>query len=134
MNAPTIHATRTAVSVTGLRKAYRDRVVLDGVDLHIGERAPRVPPAARTVGRLLAARNGRLVRYRRRAFVAAVAMPAALRWLAEHQPFTPVVESLRALLAGRPAGTTVRIALAWCAAIALVGYLWARTAFRRGTR
>ncbi len=36
MNALTDHAPRTAVSVTGLRKAYGDKVVLDGVDLTIG--------------------------------------------------------------------------------------------------
>jgi ABC-2 type transport system ATP-binding protein len=36
MNALTDHATRTAVSVTGLRKAYGKKVVLDGVDLTIG--------------------------------------------------------------------------------------------------
>ena len=68
------------------------------------------------------------------AFVPTAAMPAGIRWFAEHQPFTAVVESLRALLAGRPAGTTGYVALAWCAAIALAGYLWARAAFRRGTR
>jgi ABC-2 type transport system ATP-binding protein len=37
MNPVTNHATRTAVSVRGLRKAYREKVVLDGVDLTIGE-------------------------------------------------------------------------------------------------
>ncbi len=37
MNALINHATRTAVSVTGLRKAYGEKVVLDGVDLSIGE-------------------------------------------------------------------------------------------------
>ena len=37
MNALTKHATRTAVSATGLRKAYGEKVVLDGVDLSIGE-------------------------------------------------------------------------------------------------
>jgi ABC-2 type transport system ATP-binding protein len=37
MNALTDHATRTAVSVTGLRKAYGKQVVLDGVDLSMGE-------------------------------------------------------------------------------------------------
>src|SRR5437588_9861843 len=31
------HASRSAVSVTGLRKAYGDKLVLDGVDLTIGE-------------------------------------------------------------------------------------------------
>jgi ABC-2 type transport system ATP-binding protein len=37
MNALTTHATRTAVSVNGLRKAYGDKVVLDDVDLSISE-------------------------------------------------------------------------------------------------
>jgi ABC-2 type transport system ATP-binding protein len=37
MSAMTKHETRTAVSVNGLRKAYREKVVLDGVDLSIGE-------------------------------------------------------------------------------------------------
>jgi ABC-2 type transport system ATP-binding protein len=37
MNTRTTHATRTAVTANGLRKAYRDKVVLDGVDLRIGE-------------------------------------------------------------------------------------------------
>jgi ABC-2 type transport system ATP-binding protein len=37
MNAMTKHATRTAVSARGLRKAYGEKVVLDGIDLSIGE-------------------------------------------------------------------------------------------------
>src|SRR6266852_5781797 len=37
MNASTKHETRTAVSANGLRKAYGEKVVLDGVDLSIGE-------------------------------------------------------------------------------------------------
>ena len=37
MKALTKHATRTAVSVDGLRKTYGKKVVLDGVDLSIGE-------------------------------------------------------------------------------------------------
>jgi ABC-2 type transport system ATP-binding protein len=37
MNALTHYATRTAVSVTGLRKAYGKNVVLDGIDLTISE-------------------------------------------------------------------------------------------------
>ena len=37
MNAPTRDATRNAVSVNGLRKTYRKKVVLDGVDLNIGK-------------------------------------------------------------------------------------------------
>src|SRR3979490_1930807 len=37
MNPLTNHATRAAVSVTGLRKAYGEKVVLDGVDLTLGD-------------------------------------------------------------------------------------------------
>ncbi len=37
MNTPIKNATRTAVSVSGLRKAYGGKVVLDDVDLSIGE-------------------------------------------------------------------------------------------------
>jgi ABC-2 type transport system permease protein len=68
------------------------------------------------------------------AFVPAGSMPAGVRWFTEHQPFTAVVECLRGLLTGAPLGNTAYLALAWCAAIALAGYLWARAAFRRGTR
>ena len=67
-------------------------------------------------------------------FVPADSMPAGVRWFSANQPFTPVVESLRALLTGAPVGNTTYLALAWCAVIALAGYLWARAAFRRGTR
>ncbi len=68
------------------------------------------------------------------AFVPAGSMPAGLRWFSAHQPFTQVVDCLRALLTGAPVGDTAYLALAWCAAIALAGYLWARAAFRRGSR
>lgn len=68
------------------------------------------------------------------AFVPADSMPAGIRWFTAHQPFTPVVESLRALLTSGPVGNNVYLALGWCAAIALVSYLWASAAFRRGTR
>jgi len=68
------------------------------------------------------------------AFVPADSMPAGVRWFTAHQPFTPVVESLRALLTGAPIGNYAYLAMAWCPAIALAGYLWARAAFRRGNR
>src|SRR5712691_11299216 len=67
-------------------------------------------------------------------FVPADSMPAGVRWFAANQPFTPVVDSLRALLTGAPVGNTAYLALAWCAGIALVSYLWAQAAFRRGTQ
>ena len=67
-------------------------------------------------------------------FVPVDSMPAGVRWFAANQPFTPVVDSLRALLTGAPVGDTAYLAVAWCAAIALAGYIWAQVAFRRGTR
>lgn len=67
-------------------------------------------------------------------FVPADSMPAGVRWFAANQPFTAVVDSLRALLTGAPPGNTPYVALAWCAAIGLAGYLWSQVAFRRGSR
>jgi ABC-2 type transport system permease protein len=64
-------------------------------------------------------------------FVPTESMPAGLRWFAEYQPFTPVIETVRGLLMGTPIGNSAFIALAWCAAIALASYLWARRAFQR---
>jgi ABC-2 type transport system permease protein len=65
------------------------------------------------------------------AFVPAQSYPAGLRWFAEHQPFTPMIEGVRGLLDGTPDGTTVLLALAWCAALSLAGYLWARHLYER---
>ncbi|MBT2510092.1 ABC transporter permease [Streptomyces sp. ISL-98] len=58
-------------------------------------------------------------------------MPTVLRWFAEYQPFTPINETLRGLLLGTPIGNDGWIALAWCAGLALVGYLWSRSTFNR---
>ncbi|WP_052848624.1 ABC transporter permease [Streptomyces avicenniae] len=65
------------------------------------------------------------------AVVPADSMPAATRWFAEHQPFTPVIETLRGLLTGTAIGTDGAVALAWCAGLTVVGLLWARVAFAR---
>jgi ABC-2 type transport system permease protein len=63
-------------------------------------------------------------------FVPTDSMPAAMRWFADNQPFTPIIETLRELLLGGPSGNAT-LAVAWCAAIGLVGYLWARHLFNR---
>ena len=59
-------------------------------------------------------------------FVPTESMPAGLRQFAVYQPFTPNMETLRALLTGAAVGHHLWWAIAWCAAIALAGYLWAR--------
>ncbi|GIF63674.1 transport permease protein [Asanoa ishikariensis] len=64
-------------------------------------------------------------------FVPTDSMPAGLRWFAEYQPFTPIIETIRALLMAEPVGNKAWIALAWCAVIALGGYLWSKRLFNR---
>jgi ABC-2 type transport system permease protein len=66
-------------------------------------------------------------------FVPTGSMPAGLRWFAEYQPFTPVTELLRGLLMGTPSAHHAIDAFAWCAGIALLGYLWARRLFDHRT-
>jgi ABC-2 type transport system permease protein len=54
------------------------------------------------------------------------------RQFAEYQPFTPIIETLRGLLTGQQPSAAHAIAgLAWCAGIAIVGYLWALSTFGR---
>jgi ABC-2 type transport system permease protein len=65
-------------------------------------------------------------------FVPAQAMAPGLRWFAEYQPFTPVIETLRSLLLGTPAGDKPAIACAWCAGLGAAGYLSSRALFNRG--
>ena len=38
------------------------------------------------------------------AFVPTDSMPAPIAWFAEHQPFTPIIETIRGLLFGTPIG------------------------------
>ena len=65
-------------------------------------------------------------------FVPVDTMPTPVRLFAEHQPFTPIIETVRGLLTGSPvAATTVWTALAWCLGLTVVGWLWARAAYRR---
>jgi len=65
------------------------------------------------------------------AIVPADKMGAGVRQFAEYQPFTPIIESLRGLLAGTPSAGYAIAALAWCAGIGVVGYVWALATFRK---
>ncbi|MBL7501180.1 ABC transporter permease [Frankia nepalensis] len=67
-------------------------------------------------------------------FVPTDTMPGALRAFADHQPLTPVIETMRGLLVGGGAdgGEAVR-AVVWCVGILLAGYLAAALLFRRRT-
>lgn len=65
------------------------------------------------------------------AFVPVDTMPAWLHGFAEHQPCTPVIESLRGLLLGTPVGNSPWLALAWSAGILAVGIAASGYLFRR---
>lgn len=65
------------------------------------------------------------------AFVPTDSMPAGVRWFAENQPFTPIIETTRGLLLGTPIGDGAQLAVAWCVGFALAGYLGARAVFGR---
>jgi len=65
------------------------------------------------------------------AIVPADTMKAGVRQFAEYQPFTPIIETLRGLLAGEPSGSKAIVAIAWCVGIALVGYIWSLSTFKK---
>jgi ABC-2 type transport system permease protein len=64
-------------------------------------------------------------------FVPTDSMPAGMRWFAENQPFTPIMETLRGLLMGTPIGSSGVLAVAWSVGIGLASYLWAKRLFNR---
>lgn len=64
-------------------------------------------------------------------FVPTESMPGPLRWFADVQPFTAIIETLRRLLLGGEAGMTGLIAVAWGVALTLLGYLWAQRLYNR---
>jgi ABC-2 type transport system permease protein len=65
------------------------------------------------------------------AFVPTEGMPGPVRWFAEHQPVTPIVNTIRNLFAGEPVGSTGLVALAWCVGLLLVAYVLAMRTYRR---
>jgi ABC-2 type transport system permease protein len=65
------------------------------------------------------------------AFVPADTMPSGLSWIAEHQPVTPIADTLRELMLGQPVGNEGIVAIAWCAAGIVIGRLGAAYLFAR---
>ncbi|MFI5775379.1 ABC transporter permease [Streptomyces sp. NPDC051658] len=65
------------------------------------------------------------------AFIPADTMPGWFQPIAEYQPFTPAIETLRGLLLGTEIGNNGWIALAWCAGLIALGYRWSMAQFDR---
>ena len=67
-------------------------------------------------------------------FIPLESMPSGIRWFAEYQPFTAIIDTLRHLLLGTPMDSgNGWLSIAWCIAIALVGYFWAQKSYNKGT-
>jgi ABC-2 type transport system permease protein len=65
------------------------------------------------------------------AFVPTETMPGPVRWFAENQPVTSIVNTIRNLFASQPVGGEIWVALAWCVGILVVAYVLATVTYRR---
>ena len=65
------------------------------------------------------------------AFVPTASMPGPVRWFAENQPVTSIVNTIRALFAQQPVSSDIWVALAWCLGILVVAYVVATVVYRR---
>ncbi|WP_329033332.1 ABC transporter permease [Streptomyces sp. NBC_01725] len=63
------------------------------------------------------------------AFIPVGTMPGWFQPVAEYQPFTPAIETLRGLLLGTEIGNSGWLALAWCLGLAVLGYFWSTSKF-----
>lgn len=65
------------------------------------------------------------------AFVPVSSMPEWLQPVAEYQPVTPIIETIRSLLMGTAVDSEPLWAIVWCAAILVVAVVWGAWLFRR---
>lgn len=65
------------------------------------------------------------------AFVPTENMPAPVRWFAENQPVTPIVNTLRNLYAEQPLGDDVWVSLVWLLGLLVVAFALAMRTYRR---
>ncbi|WP_314250477.1 ABC transporter permease [Streptomyces kutzneri] len=65
------------------------------------------------------------------AFTPIEAMPGWFQPIAQYQPFTPAIETLRGLLLGTEIGHNGWLALAWSLGLAVLGYRWSAASFNR---
>ncbi|MFD7558797.1 ABC transporter permease [Streptomyces sp. NPDC059835] len=68
------------------------------------------------------------------AFVPVDSMPGWFQPIAEYQPFTPAIETLRGLLLGSEIGNNGWLAVAWCVGLTVLGYFWSASKFNADPR
>ncbi|MEU6502986.1 ABC transporter permease [Streptomyces californicus] len=68
------------------------------------------------------------------AFIPVETMPGWFRPIAEYQPFTPAIETLRGLLLGSEIGHNGWLALGWSIGLVVLGYFWATAKFAQDPR
>ncbi|MDW8803457.1 ABC transporter permease [Streptomyces scabiei] len=64
-------------------------------------------------------------------FVPIDAMPGWFQPIAEYQPFTPAIETVRGLLLGSEIGHNGWLAVTWCLGLSALGYFWSKSVFDR---
>lgn len=74
------------------------------------------------------------VPYLSSAFVPTDTMPSWLQWIAENQPITPIIETIRGLLMGTDSGNSPLWALGWTVLIIAGSYAWGVWLFNRRAR
>lgn len=60
-------------------------------------------------------------------------MHPALRWFAENQPMTPIIETMRSLLTNGTMGNSAGVAIAWCVVLLVVSYFLALRIYKKKT-
>ena len=64
------------------------------------------------------------------AFVPIKSMHGIVRSFAEYQPMTPIIESIRSLLTGVPAGNSALISVLWCSGMLITSYIAAMQIYK----
>ncbi|HYQ69806.1 ABC transporter permease [Actinophytocola sp.] len=64
-------------------------------------------------------------------FIPLASLPSGIRWFAEYQPYTPIIQTLRGLLIGGPIGHNGWLAVCWGVALTIGGYVWSKRLFAR---
>jgi ABC-type Na+ transport system ATPase subunit NatA len=138
-----LHPPRPATSVVGLRKSYGDRLVLDGIDLHVeagtifallGPNGAGKTTTVHILSTLIGADGGELRVAGHDPATEPDAVRAAIGVTGQFAAVDSLLtgeENIRGLLLGTSIGNSAIIAAAWCVGITVVSYVWARKLYNR---